>query len=157
LALVFILFINYAENFYAVGPISVRNLDRFGQHFFYGLAIVQLITAVVVVAAVTAGTNAEERGRRTVEYLLRPGLTHAELVFGKLVSRLLHMIALLTAGVPILCTTLLFGGVDAEDLLEITVITVSTVGFTACVSICLSIWSTRPSSAILRAFLVLFG
>src|SRR5262249_1371760 len=101
LALVFILFINYAENFYAVGPISVRNLDRFGQHFFYGLAIVQLITAVVVVAAVTAGTIAEERERRTIEYLFATDLTSAELVFGKLVSRLLHMIALLTAGVPI--------------------------------------------------------
>src|SRR5262245_21036219 len=107
--------------------LDLKTAAEFASSFFYSFAVVQLIVAATVTAAVTAGAIAEERERRTIEYLLATDLSNSEIVLGKLVSRLLLVLVFLLSGLPVLSLAGLFGGIDAEQLLQLSVATASTV------------------------------
>jgi ABC-type transport system involved in multi-copper enzyme maturation permease subunit len=134
---------------------TIGRSARFSLSFFAAFSVIQLTAAILFTCAICAGTISQERQRRTIEYLFATDLTNSELVLGKLAGRLLNVLALLAASIPILFLTMFFGGVSANWVLQISAISVSTVLFSAAVSICLSIWSPRSRDAILRALVTL--
>lgn len=156
LLLLFVLWTNYTA-WFGSGTASVQTISEFGVAFFYSFASMQLSATLVVTVAMTAGTIAEERERRTIEYLFATDLSNSEIVLGKLTSRLLLIFLFVLTGLPILSLTLLFGGTDGGHLLQLFVVTVSTMAAAASVSMCISVWARRPREAIVRAFIVIFG
>jgi ABC-type transport system involved in multi-copper enzyme maturation permease subunit len=140
-----------------LGTLTLQSTARFATSFFYSFAAAQLTIAIAVTAAVTAGTIAEERERRTIEYLFATDLSNAEIVLGKLASRVLLVLVFLLAGLPVLSLALLFGGIDPGNLLQLFVVTASTVVASASFSMLVSVWAKRPRDAVVRAFILLMG
>ena len=145
----------YAETF-RWQEVSIQSIATFSASFFNTFAVLQLLAVVLVGPAMAAGTIAMERERRTIEYLFATPLNNAEIVLGKLSARVLQIIYLLLAGVPVLAGAMLLGGIPPQALLVLLVITLSTVASVAAVSVAISVWSVRARDAVVRTYLVLF-
>ena len=102
-----------------------------------------------------AGTIAQERERRTIEYLFASTLSNAEIVLGKLLARLIHVGYLVLAGMPILFIAMLMGGIAPEAIVLLTIVTLSTALTVSIISITVSVWSARAREAVVRAYLVI--
>jgi ABC-type transport system involved in multi-copper enzyme maturation permease subunit len=137
--------------------IDIRMLARISAMFFGWLSVLQLLAVVGMGPAMVAGTIATERERRTIEYLFASSLSNAEIVLGKLAARILHVVYLVLAGVPILALMMLLGGIAPEAVLALTIITLCTVLTVSTMSIAISVWSARAREAITRTYLLLFA
>jgi ABC-type transport system involved in multi-copper enzyme maturation permease subunit len=92
--------------------IDVTQLTQFTESFFYTLMGVQFAVVVLLTPAYVAGAIAEEKERRTLEFLFATDLRDREIVLGKLASRLANLTLLLLTGLPILSLLQFLGGVD---------------------------------------------
>src|SRR5437667_11417757 len=79
---------------------SATQLSRVAEAFFYTLMWVQLLAVVLLTPAYTAGAIAEEKARKTLEFLLISDLGDREIVLSKLAVRLGHIVLLLLTGLP---------------------------------------------------------
>ena len=99
-----------------------RRLDRLdtavlAQTFFITFMLVQLAIVMLLTPAYVAGAIAEEKDRKTLEFMLATDLRNREIVLSKLLSRLANMTLLLLTGLPILSMLQFIGGVDPQPLL----------------------------------------
>jgi ABC-type transport system involved in multi-copper enzyme maturation permease subunit len=92
--------------------IAPADLPRFAGWFFAAFIGAQLTAVLLLAPVYVAGAIAEERERRTLEFLLATDLGPAEIVVSKLSARLLNLALLLLSGLPVLALTQLLGGVD---------------------------------------------
>ena len=116
----------------------------FTSAFFVTFGVIQLVAILLVGPALAAGTIAQERERRTMEYLYASPLSNLEIILGKLGGRVLHILFLVLAGVPVLALAMLLGGIAPEKFVALTGITLSTVLFVTMVSMAVSAWTARP-------------
>jgi ABC-type transport system involved in multi-copper enzyme maturation permease subunit len=123
--------------------------------FFSVFSFLQVLAVVVAGPAMAAGTIASEREHRTIEYLFASTLTNAEIIFGKLLARLMQLGYLVLAGMPILFIAMLMGGIAPEAIVVLTIVTLSTALTVSIVSITISVWTARARDAVMRAYLVL--
>src|SRR5438128_5818793 len=86
--------------------------------FFYSFMKVQFLALVFFTPAYAAGAIAEEKERKTIEFLLATDLNNREIVFSKLASRLGSLMLLVLTGLPILGFLQLMGGVDPNMVLS---------------------------------------
>ena len=82
--------------------IERNKVSQFAEEFFFVFISLQFIAAVLFTPALTAGAIAEEKQRKTLEYLLATDLGNHEIVLGKLVSRLGYLTLFLLTGLPML-------------------------------------------------------
>lgn len=137
------------------GRIPAGELSKFAAIFFFEFIVVQFIALGLVTPAYVAGCIADEKERKTLEFLLATDLQNREIVFGKLAARVGTVLMLVLAGVPILGFLQLFGGIDPELLLTGTAASVITVlGFSA-VGIYFSATMRKPRDAIAFTYLSL--
>ena len=104
-----------------------------------------------------AGAIAQERQRRTMEYLFTTPLSSLEIVVGKLGGRVLEVLGLVLAGLPVMALAMLLGGIAPQSLVALTAITLSTVVFVTEISLAISAWTAKARDAVIRAYLVFFG
>jgi ABC-type transport system involved in multi-copper enzyme maturation permease subunit len=155
LLLLFFLWTCVAQYAY-VGGIYASNIQRMAalaESFFVSFSWAQIIAVLLVGPAAASTTIATERMRRTIEYLFATDLSNAEIVLGKLASKLVSVGALVLVGLPILAIFRLLGGIPFERLVTVYVITASTMVLVCSVSICISVWSIKPRDSIVRAYL----
>ena len=115
----------------------------------------QLLAVAALGPAMAAGAIAQERERRTIEYLFASTLSNAEIVLGKLLARLMHVGSLVLAGMPILFIAMLMGGIAPEAIILLTIVTLGTALTVSIISITVSVWSARAREAVVRAYLVI--
>ncbi len=140
------------------GPHSVtRILAEFGEFFFFYYTVIQFLTVLVVTPALVAGSIAEEKERRTLEYLLATDLTNRELVLGKLISRLALLLLFFLAGIPVLSLSMLFGGISPDLMLCSALATLVTLLSVASVSMLISVYVRRVRDAVLLSYLSIVG
>jgi ABC-type transport system involved in multi-copper enzyme maturation permease subunit len=132
--------------------LAADDLPRFAGEFFTAFLSAQLAVVLLLTPVYVAGAIAEERERRTLEFLLATDLGPAEIVVSKLSARLLNLALLLLTGLPVLALTQLWGGVDPFRVaagFAATGLTMLSVGS-------LSIWNSvavrRPVEAVLRTY-----
>jgi ABC-type transport system involved in multi-copper enzyme maturation permease subunit len=145
------------ETLTAPGRIDPRKMPRFAASFFAGFMVVQTVLVLLLTPAYTAGAIAEEKERKTLEFLLATELTDREIVLAKFVSRLGNLGLLLLAGLPVLSGMQFLGGVDPNLLLASTAGTALTMSGLGALSILLSVCAERPRDAIFRTYLVVGG
>jgi hypothetical protein len=92
-------------------------IAQFAEDFFTNFLIVQLGMVFLLTPAYTATAIAEEKERRTLDFLLATDLRGREIVLGKLVPRLAQLSLVILTGLPILGFLQLLGGVDPNLLL----------------------------------------
>jgi ABC-type transport system involved in multi-copper enzyme maturation permease subunit len=138
------------------GGMSDRALiAQFAWIFFGIFSWLQMLAVAALGPAMAAGTIAQERERRTIEYLFASTLSNAEIVLGKLLARLMQVGYLVLAGMPILFIAMLMGGIAPEAIVLLTIVTLSTALTVSIISITVSVWSARAREAVVRAYLVI--
>ncbi|HKB06058.1 MAG TPA: ABC transporter permease [Gemmataceae bacterium] len=138
-----------------VGAYAPRQaMARMAETYFYVYAIVQFIMVCFLTPASVAGAIADEKERRTLEFLLATDLTDREILFGKLASRVGALLVFLMAGVPILGMLQFFGGIDPDLVLAAFAATVVVVLSLSALGIAASVLSRRARDAIALTYLV---
>lgn len=130
---------------------SPTALAEFAREFFQSFSVVQILAVLLLTPSVVAGTIAEEKERRTLEFLLATDLRNHEIVLGKLAGRMLNLIVLIAVGVPILAITMLLGGVGLESIAVVFAITLVTLMAASVISIWSSVYARKSRDAMQRA------
>ncbi len=131
-----------------------QRMADFANTFFYTFLAIQFFTVVLLTPAYTAGAIAEEKERKTLEFILATDLRNREIILGKVVSRLLNLTLLLLAGVPILSFLQFLGGVDFSMVLASFAATALTMYSLAGLSIMNSVMCRRARDAIVMTYLM---
>jgi ABC-type transport system involved in multi-copper enzyme maturation permease subunit len=133
---------------------SLGQLARVGEAFFYAVVGTQLALVLLAAPAYTAGAVCLDKARGTLAHLLVTDLSATEIILGKLGARLLPVLGLVAAGLPILALATLLGGIDPGALLGGLLVTLG-VGVLGCaLALALSVWADRPHEAALATYLV---
>jgi ABC-type transport system involved in multi-copper enzyme maturation permease subunit len=132
--------------------VSIQELADFGANFFLTFLCVQLGAVFLLTPAFTATAIAEEKQRRTLDYLLATDLRNREIVLGKLTSRLLTMFLLLLGGLPVLSFVQFLGGVDPNLVLAGFAATAASMLSLGSLGILYSVYADRPLNAVLSTY-----
>src|SRR5207253_2428882 len=118
---------------------------------------VQMIVVAILTPVTIAGAIAEDKERRTLEFVLATDLRSREIVLGKLVGRMANMLMFLIAGLPILSLLQMLGGIDPDLLLVSLAVTILTFFSLSAVSIWFSTMLRRGRDAIVLTILTVAG
>jgi ABC-type transport system involved in multi-copper enzyme maturation permease subunit len=135
------------------GSIRASEMAAFAESFFYTFMVIQFVTVALLTPAYTASAIAEEKDRRTLEFLLATDLRNREIVLSKLVSRLANLLLIVLTGLPILSFLQLVGGVDPDLVLAGFAATGMTMVSLASLSIFCSVLARKPRDAITVTYL----
>lgn len=160
LALLALMYFSWLESigyFRRNGPdrIPTERLSNFATTFFYAFVGVQYAVVVLLTPAYVAGTVADEKERKTLEFLLATDLRNREIVFGKVAARVTNLLMYVLAGLPVIAFMQLFGGIDPDQLLATTAATVLTVVGLSALSVAFSVAMRRPRDAIALTYLAI--
>ena len=98
LLIVFVVYLIQGEGH----DIPENQMARFTEIFFQLFLVVQFAFIVILTPAYTAGAIAEEKDRRTLEFMFATDLRNREIVLSMLVSRSANLLLLAMTGLPIL-------------------------------------------------------
>ncbi|QGJ68370.1 Hypothetical protein PBC10988_0290 [Planctomycetales bacterium 10988] len=132
---------------------SMAAAAKFASQYFIAFSWLEVFTVLLVGPAMFAGTIAEERERRTIEYLFATDLSNWEIILGKLGSRFLIILELLFGGFPILSLAMLMGGIQFVDLLYLLAILLSVLLMVSGLSMVVSVSSIRARTATQGCYL----
>jgi len=134
---------------------DVGDLARFGSIVFGILAPLQLALAMFFSAMLAASAVAQEKDRRTLVLLLLTNLSNGELVLGKLLASLLHVLVMLAAGLPVFMLLALLGGVSFEQIGRVFAVTLVSVLACGSLGSTLALWREKTFQALAMTVLVL--
>ena len=115
--------------------------------FFVQLTIVLLITPIFV-----AGSVFEERDTRSGEVLLTTDLTRREIFYGKYLARVVQVMMIVAAGIPILALTFLWGGVSMIFIIVSYFVTFLCIFSSGAIAVSVAGGSETFREAILKAY-----
>jgi ABC-type transport system involved in multi-copper enzyme maturation permease subunit len=134
--------------------LSLNAMSRFAHDFTDAFLIGQGVVVLLLTPIHTAGAISEEKEKRSLDLLLETRLSSIELVWGKLASRMLPIIAFVLAPLPVLAITQLWGGVDLPRILAgSAAIILSAVSLGAFSLLC-SVLAHRTIPALAAAYLI---
>jgi ABC-type transport system involved in multi-copper enzyme maturation permease subunit len=131
---------------------SIDEIQLFAEDAFIRFAGVQGLGLLFLIPALVAGIIADEHQRKTLHYLLASRLSSAEIVLGKLGARMVHVLAFIAVGLPIVSLLMLYGGLNPVNIFYVYLGTTTLVLFVAGFSMLISILSRRPRDAVLAAY-----
>lgn len=134
-----------------------RQLARLAEQYFIAFSITQFCAVALLTPAYVAGAIAEEKEKKTLEFLLATDLENREIIFGKLVSRLGNLALFILTGLPVLSLIQFFGGIDPGLLLASFAATAITAVSLAGLSILNSVLRRRARDAIILTYLAAIG
>jgi ABC-type transport system involved in multi-copper enzyme maturation permease subunit len=134
---------------------DIGDLARFGMSLFQLLAPLQLAVATFFSALLAASAVAQEKDRQTLVLLLLTKLTNSELVLGKLLASLLHVLMLLAVALPVFMLSALFGGVSFSQIGRVYAVTLAAVLVCGGLGSTLALWREKTYQALATTMLVL--
>ncbi len=133
---------------------TFQGLAALSKAFFDSIMLVELSLALLAVPAATAGAVCVDKMRGGLLLMLATDLTDAEIVLGKLASRLVTLLSVLGCGLPVLAITSWLGGVDPMDSLGGTLVIVGLAVLAVSVTLTFSVWASRPHEALMATYAV---
>src|ERR1051326_5616183 len=121
-------------------PKSLSDLAKASSQVFSAISYVQLGMICLLAPVFCAAAITQERDSRTYNILLATPLTNAQIVLGRLFSRLYYVVALLLSGAPVFAITLLYGGVTGSSIALSFAIALSTALFTGSLAIAIAVF-----------------
>lgn len=97
---------------------SLSELSKSSTQTFTRVSVVQLLLMAFIAPIFCAGAITQEKDSNTFHILLTTPLSTAQIVLGMLFSRIYFVWALLLSGLPIVCITMVFGGVTRAEVFE---------------------------------------
>lgn len=132
--------------------IDASENQRFAEQFMLAMLLAQLAVMVLLTPAYAAGTIADEKERRTWQYLLCTDLSNREIILGKFFGRVVFLIGVLMAGLPVLALTALIGGIDPLFLGFGYLFTTSTVVMLSALGIAAAVYASTFRGAMFRSY-----
>jgi len=132
-------------------------LIDFAELFGYAYLIIQYLLVLLLTPAYVGTAIAEEKEKRTLEFLLATDLRPQEIIFGKLAARVGNLLMFLLAGLPVLAFIQFFGGLDPDLLLNGFLATFVTVLSISAVSLFCSVNAKHSRDGIVRSYLFVIG
>jgi ABC-type transport system involved in multi-copper enzyme maturation permease subunit len=155
--LAIIVYWKYSESFGLTQAAGIRvdgnRITVFASQFFNLFMCLQFFLVLVLTPAYAASNIAEEKERKTLEFLLATDLRNREIVLSKMVSRLANLSLIILTGVPILSFMQFLGGVDPELVTAGFAATAVTMLSLVAVSTLTSVHARKPRDAILLTYL----
>ena len=99
------------------GVITQNRISGLCEEAFNYYLLLQYVAILVLTPVYVSGAIIEDRQQRTLSLLLTTYLTPREIVLGKMMSRLVPMLGILLAGVPVLAILQLLGGIGFGGLI----------------------------------------
>ena len=93
------------------GQITNRVMARIAQRTFF-LTLALHVIVIIDVLGRTARCVAEEKEKRTLEFLLATRLSSGEIILGKFAARMISFVGTLAAGFPVMLLLHRLGGID---------------------------------------------
>ena len=124
---------------------TLRELNQFAFQTFCYISIAQFFGVLFLTPALVAGVVSEEKQRKTLHYLLSSRLSGAEIILGKLFSRLLHVAIFLALALPVTSLLTVFGGLEPLLVVAVDVVLMSLAFFLGGLSIL--VFDLRPPGA----------
>jgi ABC-type transport system involved in multi-copper enzyme maturation permease subunit len=134
------------------GGLTMRQLAWLGQFFYYAIATTQLAIVLLVAPAATAGSICLDRARGTLTHICATDLTDWEIVLGKLGARLLPVLSLVVATVPVLALAGLLGGIIVEAIVTLTMITLTLAVFGCTLALAISVRATKTQEVLMAVY-----
>jgi hypothetical protein len=134
------------------GGLTMRQLAALGQYFYYAIATTQLALVLLVAPAATAGSICLDRARGTLTHMCATDLTDWEIVLGKLGARLLPVLSLVVATVPVLALAGLLGGIIIEAIVTLTLITLTLAVFGCTLALAISVRATKTQEVLMAVY-----
>jgi ABC-type transport system involved in multi-copper enzyme maturation permease subunit len=141
--------------FYATqanGPLDLRTLARMGEGFFYAIIGTQLAIVLLAAPAATAGSICLDKARGSLIHLLVTDLSDVEIVLGKLAARLVPVVGLIVASLPVLAIGILLGGIEPEALVGAYLVTLAVAVLGCALALTLSVWCAKTHEVLLTVF-----
>jgi len=138
--------------------LDVRQAQRMadaGRGLVTAFLVFQFVAAQAIATVLLSTAVSDEILHRTLGVLMTTPVTGLQIVTGKLLSRMVHVLLLLALGLPILAVVRVFGGVPWDFVIAGLGITATASVFAGAVSLFFSIRSDRAYGAILRSTVVL--
>jgi ABC-type transport system involved in multi-copper enzyme maturation permease subunit len=131
-----------------------RERAAFAASFFAHFMEAQFAIVLLITPLYAAGAIAEEKERRTLEFLFVTDLSNREIILGILGARLGKLLLLVLTGLPFLSLLEFLGGVDPNLVLAGFVATVMLMLSLGSMSILVSVHSPTALSATVSAYLL---
>jgi len=138
------------------GTLIGKQLNRFAEGFALTFFLVQATIVLLLTPVFVAGAIFEERETRSGEVLLTTQLTRREVYVGKLGARMVQVLLVVLAGMPILFLTQLWGGVSMAMILVNYAATGIAIIGAGVVTAAISAYAETLRGAILRSYGMLF-
>jgi ABC-type transport system involved in multi-copper enzyme maturation permease subunit len=144
-----------------LAEVSGRNLATLraqaavGASFYDAIVTTQLALILLAAPAATAGSICVDKARGTLTHLLVTDLADAEIVLGKLAARLIPVVGLIGATLPVLALGTLLGGIDPVALAGAFVVAIGTGVFACSLALLLSVWGNKTHEVLMVTYVVL--
>ncbi|MFI5458121.1 MAG: hypothetical protein ACHRXM_22020 [Isosphaerales bacterium] len=109
---------------------------------------------LIVAPAATAGAICLDRARGNLTHMLVTDLGDAEIVLGKLAARLMPVLGLVAATIPVLALAGLLGGVIMEAILTLTLVTVALAIFGCTLALAISVRATKTHEVLMAVYAI---
>jgi ABC-type transport system involved in multi-copper enzyme maturation permease subunit len=143
---------SFWQELWVRGRIPMREAAGFGEAFFLVFSIIQFVAVLIVTPVCAAPAIAEEKERRTLEFLLATRLESSEIMISKMIARLSYLGLLVLTGLPMLSLLQFLGGVEPRLLLAVFIVTASTLFSLTCLSLACSILASTSRGAIIMTY-----
>jgi ABC-type transport system involved in multi-copper enzyme maturation permease subunit len=155
-----VLFLAVAVIWYAKAEMELRTAAvdrnahaRAGEALFYAFFGTLISMTLLVAPGATAGAVCQDKASGSLLHLLVTDLSSTEIVLGKLAVRLLPLLGLVVASVPVLSLCLWLGGIDPEAMLVAYVVTLGVAVLGGALAFLLSVWGRKTYEVLLATYL----
>lgn len=135
-------------------PLTIHNLASAGESFFYALVGIQLALILIAAPAYAAGAICLDKERGTLLYMLATDLSSAEIILGKLGVRILAVLGLVLAAVPVLFGAIMLGGIEPAAALGAILVCFGVGVSTSTLALTLSVWMRKTYEVLLLVYLL---
>ncbi len=151
LAVIMVVWLNRYRGYQAV---SYQQLAEAGSSLVRSIMGLELTLALALVPAVTAGAICQDKMRGGLVLMMVTDLSDAEIILGRLASRLITVLGVIACGLPVLAILTSLGGVDPVDILTGTAVICGVSVLGVCLALTFSVWATRPHEALTATYAV---
>lgn len=123
-----------------------------GPTVFIGLVFLALIVICAISPALTAGAISGEHERKTFDLLVATPLHPASILIGKLAAAMSYVALILTAAVPLVSLSFVFGGVTAIDMLQALLLLMGIALTYSVMALFFSSWFRRTGPAVVASY-----
>jgi ABC-type transport system involved in multi-copper enzyme maturation permease subunit len=136
------------------GMASIEALAEIGEYFYYAIAINQLTLVLLVAPVATADAICLDRARGNLTHMLVTDLSSTEIVLGKLAARVLTVLTLVGATIPVLALAGLLGGIVLDAIVTLTLSTLGLALLGCSLALAISVGTRRTHEVLLVVYAI---